>query len=99
MKTYLLSLTLGIGLLLPVADGRTWTSADGTKTFVAELKSYDEESGKVVVQKVNGKKLSFELSILSEQDIEFIKTEGKKLTAKKGGSSKTAVKELPDVHP
>ncbi|MEJ6572704.1 MAG: sialate O-acetylesterase [Akkermansiaceae bacterium] len=99
MKPYLFSLILGIGLLLPVADARTWTSSDGAKTFKAELQSYDEESGKVVVKRINGTTMKFQQSILSEQDIEFLKTEGKALLAKKGGGSKTAVKEVPDVLP
>ncbi len=54
MKLYSLCLILGIGLFLPVAAGRTWTSADGTKTFVAELKSYDEGKGIVIIRKING---------------------------------------------
>jgi hypothetical protein len=99
MNPYLFSLILGIGLLLPVADARTWTSSDGAKTFKAELQSYDEESGKVVVKRINGTTMKFQQSILSEQDIEFLKTEGKALLAKKGGQSKTAVKEVPDALP
>ena len=99
MKPYLLSLILGVGLCLPAADGRTWTSSDGSKTFEAELTSYDPESGKVVMKRSNGKTLSFKQSILSEEDLEFLKTEGVKLVVKKSGGSKTAVKEVPDVLP
>lgn len=98
MKPYLLSLILGVGLCFPAADGRTWTSADGSKTFVAELTSYDDVSGKVVMKRSNGTTLNFNQSILSVQDLEYLKAEGKKLLQKKGGS-KTAVKELPDVLP
>jgi hypothetical protein len=99
MKPHLLSLMLGIGLSLPAAHGRTWTSSDGSKTFEAELTSYDPESGKVVMKRSNGKTLSFKQSILSEEDIEFLKAEGVKLAVKKSGGSKTAVKAVPDVLP
>lgn len=99
MKSYLLGLILGMGLFLPVADARTWTSADGTKTFVAELKSYNEEDGTVVVQKSNGKTLKFKQTILSEQDIEFLKTEGNQLPEKQEDSRKTGVNELPNTLP
>jgi hypothetical protein len=98
MKPYLLSLILGVGLCFPAANGRTWTSADGSKTFVAELTSYDDVSGKVVMKRSNGTTLNFNQSILSVQDLEYLKAEGKKQLQKKGGS-KTAVKELPDVLP
>lgn len=99
MKLYLLCLILGIGLFLPVAAGRTWTSADGTKTFVAELKSYDEGKGIVIIRKINGRTLKFKQSTLSEEDIAFLKTEGKKLARRNGGNSKIAIKELPDTLP
>ena len=98
MKPYLFSLILGIGLLLPVADARTWTSSDGAKTFKAELQSYDEESGIVVVQKINGKKLTFKLSILSEQDIEYIKTEGVKQVGDCYGLA-SHITVYPAIHP
>ena len=99
MKLYSLCLILGIGLFLPVAAGRTWTSADGTKTFVAELKSYDEGKGIVIIRKINGRTLKFKQSTLSEEDIAFLKTEGKKLARRNGGNSKIAIKELPDTLP
>jgi len=98
-NTTLLYLILAIGLLHPTADGRKWTSADGSKTFEAKLKSYDEATGTVVVTKTNGRAMKFKQSILSAEDIEFIKTEGKALLEKKGGKPKTAVKELPDILP
>lgn len=44
---------------------RTWTSADGTKTFEGDFVSGDSES---VTVKKNGKKTTFKLSLLSEAD-------------------------------
>jgi hypothetical protein len=81
-KTTLLYLILAMGLLHPTADGREWTSADGSKTFEAKLKSYDESTGNVEVTKTNGRAMKFNQSILSAADIEFIKTEAKNLTPK-----------------
>jgi len=98
-KSYLLSLILGVGLFLPTADARKWTSADGTKTFTADLKSYDEESGKVVVKKLNGATMRFQQSILSAEDIEYLKTEGVKLKDKTADKPKTSVKKIPEVLP
>ena len=46
-------------MLLPVAEGRTWTSVDGGKTFEGEMKSYDAASGKVTVIFPNGRRATF----------------------------------------
>ena len=59
MKHYLLSLVLGTGAFHSVAEGRTWTSADGSKTFEGELQSYDAASGKVSVTLLYGKRMAF----------------------------------------
>jgi hypothetical protein len=84
-------------LLLIGAQARTWTSADGSKTFDGELKSYNSENGKVTVILKNGRSLSFNQDKLSEDDIAFVKKNGKKA----GGSSSSSVsaKDLPDVLP
>ncbi|MBT8043803.1 MAG: hypothetical protein KJO79_02535, partial [Verrucomicrobiae bacterium] len=52
-------------------EARTWVSADGTKTFEGELKSYDRASGKVFVD-VNGETLTFAKELLSEADIAWL---------------------------
>ncbi|MFT5904687.1 MAG: hypothetical protein ACI9E1_000273, partial [Cryomorphaceae bacterium] len=98
-KTNLLYLILAMGLLHPTADGRKWTSADGSKTFEATLKSYDEATGNVVVTKTNGRAMTFNKSILSAEDIEFVKAEGKAPVEKEVVKTKSAVKEVPDVLP
>ena len=54
------------------AEMRTWTSADGGKTFVGELKSYDAASGVVMVV-VSGKEIRFAVEKLSAADIDFLK--------------------------
>ena len=96
MKPTLLSLVLGMGLLLPVAEARTWTSSDGDRTFEGELHSYDATSGKVTVVLKNRRKLTFNQDKLSEEDVVWLKKNGNRPL---GGSSLKIgelPKELPD---
>jgi hypothetical protein len=88
-------------LLVAGAQARTWTSADGSKTFEGELKSYDEASGMVVVTARGGSPMSFKQDILSADDIAWLKAEGSKPAAGKasGGASTGMVRELPKVLP
>lgn len=72
-KTSLILLAVSF-LLLSGLHARTWTSADGTKTFEGTLRSYAKETGIVTVI-VNGRPLSFEKSMLSEEDIKFLDEE------------------------
>ena len=65
------------GLLLTGAHARTWTSADGTKTFEGELKAYDPSTGMVGVTLSNGRAMKFSQKTLSEADIAFLKEQGK----------------------
>lgn len=53
---------------------RTWTSADGARTFEGELRSYDAETGRVTVI-INGAPLTIRQDKLSEADITFLKEE------------------------
>ena len=86
--------------LLPLGlQARVWTSADGTKTFEGELKSYDAAAGKVTVVMANGRLATFKTSVLSADDIEWLKENGSKPAAggrPTAGSGKTIPKELPD---
>lgn len=80
-------------------QARTWTSADGSKTFEGELKSYDAETGKVVVRS-GARTMQFSQDVLSEDDIAWLKENGSKAAeTSAGGSSSTSVGELPDVLP
>jgi hypothetical protein len=98
--TNLLYLILALGLIHPTADARKWTSADGSKTFEATLKSYDETTGDVEVTTSKGKSMKFNQTILSAEDIEFLKVEGAKLAPKvEEKAPAVTVKELPDVLP
>jgi hypothetical protein len=91
MKPTLLSLVLGMGLVLPVAEARTWTSSDGNRTFKGELYSYDTTSGKVTVVLNNRRKLTFNQDKLSEEDVIWLKKNGNRSL---GGSS-LKIGELP----
>ncbi|MDG2124757.1 MAG: hypothetical protein P8J87_13715, partial [Verrucomicrobiales bacterium] len=60
-------------LLVAGVQARTWTSADGVRTFEGELQSYDAASGKVSVALPNGKRMAFTQDKLSEEDIAWLK--------------------------
>ena len=86
-------------LLAAGAQGRTWTSADGTKTFEGELHSYDPDTGKVGVKLATGSQMNFLQDKLSADDIAFLKENGAKAAAPSSPSSSGSVKDLPDVLP
>jgi hypothetical protein len=88
-------------LLIVGAQARTWTSADGAKTFEGDLNSYDVETGSLKVTLGNGKQMNFNQKILSEADITYLKENGKKEEAApaKSGSSSSKVGDLPDALP
>lgn len=78
-KSLLILLAAG---LLPVcsAQARTWTSADGSKTFEADFKSYNAESKKLTVLRA-GRSSTFKLDILSEADREWVEKRLEELAA------------------
>jgi hypothetical protein len=85
-------------LLFAGAQARTWTSADGTKTFDGELRSYDPDTGKLAVKLSTGKEMTFQQDKLSADDIAFLKETGK-LVAASAPSPSGSVKDLPEVLP
>ena len=74
MKIKLTSLLATIALVAHV-QARTWTSADGSKTFKADYISHTENS--VVVMK-GLKRMNFKTSLLSEADRDWLKEQGQK---------------------
>lgn len=102
IPSYLFAGAASLLLLCSVSQARTWTSADGNKTFEGELLSYDEASGSVTVD-MNGRKMTFKQEVLSAADIAYCKEEGIKLAAAApsggGGGGSVAVGALPDVLP
>ena len=75
-------------------QSRTWTGADGMKTFEAELQSYDAANGKVSVILPNRKRMTFTQDKLSDGDIAWLKKNGSrpagKTTRPKEGSAPDA---------
>ena len=61
-----------LSILMVGLQARTWTSADGSKTFEGKLQAYDAVSGKVSVVLPNGKSITFQKDLLSEDDISFL---------------------------
>jgi len=94
-RTQLLLQLAAAFLLVLGVQARTWTSADGSKTFEGELQSYDAASGKISVTFPNGKRMAFLQEKLSVEDIAWLKK-----NANKPAPGKIAeVKELPDELP
>ena len=73
---------------------RTWTSADGAKSFEGELQSYDAASGKVSVILPNRKRITFNQERLSADDIAWLEKNG----SRPAGNT-NEVKELPGELP
>lgn len=74
--------------LIPLhIHARTWTSADGAKTFEGDLTSYDPVTGKVGVKLANGRDMNFFQKVLSEADITFLREQGKVEAPAAGNSS------------
>ena len=71
-KTILL---LGALALAAVSQARTWTSADGSKTFEADYVSSTADSVTILRK---GRKVTFKLSFFSEEDNTWVKAEAKK---------------------
>ena len=58
------------------AEVRTWTSADGVRTFDGELLGYEPETGMVIVRRTDGETLTFRNTVLANSDIEFLNSTG-----------------------
>lgn len=55
------------------SGARTWTSADGTKTFEGEFRSYDPENKTVTVVTSGGRAITLSTQMLSKADIGWLK--------------------------
>ena len=85
-------LAVAVLCLLPLdLSARTWTSADGSKTFEGDLAGYDEASGMVTVKMANGPVAKFGQDALSVDDIAFLKA-----SVRKSAPVKALSGELPD---
>ena len=96
LKSGSLILAVVTSLLLVGAHARTWTSADGSKTFEGKFQSYDARRGLVTVTLSNGKRQTFSQDKLSKADIAFAKENGGKALGSSAGDIKDLPKVLPD---
>ncbi len=71
-------ITIASIALLATGSARTWTSADGSKTFEGEFISCSEDS---ITVKQGLKERTFKLALLSQEDQEWAKAEGIKVAA------------------
>lgn len=85
MRTFLLLLlSLSVVPFSGIAEeSRTFTSADGTRTFDGRLIDFSEKEGTVKVVRSSGGAVSFPLSTLSEKDQEYVQAQVKVISAKK----------------
>ncbi len=101
MKLTGVKLLLALPLLIHPLHGRTWTSADGSKTFEAELDSYDASTQVVSVSK-DGVQVTFTADKLSSGDQQWLTTlaeEGAQAEegATKQGEGGTIIEKLKQV--
>lgn len=82
MKRTLITLLTCAAFATPAMalEARTFTSADGGKTFQGRLTDYNAKKGTVTVRK-GMRNMTFKLSLLSEKDIEYAKENGNALAA------------------
>jgi hypothetical protein len=71
MKKILIAFA-AVAALTVSLQARTWTSADGSKTFEGTLRSYDSGKGTVTVFMSTGRLMTFPQDKLSEDDIKFL---------------------------
>jgi len=75
-----LTIALLFGLNLTVwAEERRFQNADETKSFYAELVGFDEPNNRVTVKLKTGRKKTFLLELLSKDDQDYVKENGKRL--------------------
>lgn len=90
---YLLAVCMAATIGIGAVSARTWTSADGSKKFEGELKSFDKAGGKVTVIMRNGRSLTFDIKKLSEGDQTFLSENAKPAGDAAGGGDFAAALE------
>jgi len=88
----LVALTITAALVLgAAAESRTWTSADGAKTFEGTLHGYIESTGEVTVLYPNGTARTFKIDLLSAEDREWVKANAGKTGQRAAGVANDSV--------
>jgi cell wall-associated NlpC family hydrolase len=102
MTERMVSIVLSVFFFLPLAltqETRTFTNADGTKTFEGVLIDFDEGKELVKVSRVGSGAITFALSVLSKEDQSYVREQGKVLAAKKALPSRLRWKPDSKKHP
>ena len=68
--TQIFSIIGCLALWVSVGNSRTWTSADGSKTFEGDFRSYNATTGEVSIVR-DGTLIRVKKELLSEADIKF----------------------------
>jgi hypothetical protein len=80
MKKSLFILFLGLGVTVRAnQEFRTFTSAEGGRSFNGKLVAFDDESETVTVINSKGRNISFKLDLISKVDREFVISQSDKL--------------------
>ena len=87
-----LSLIAILGLITSSLHARTWTNADGSKTFEGKYLSSTTTTVKVLK---NGKSLTVQLDLLSQEDKKWVATEVERLDAEKNKPKEVDAEESP----
>jgi methyltransferase-like protein len=88
----LLSLIAVLGSITSSLHARTWTSADGAKTFEGKYLSSTATTVKVLK---NGKSLTVNLDMFSEADQKWVTEEAARLEAEKNKPEEAEIEETP----
>lgn len=73
MKTALIILFLGLGITGHAdQEWRTFTSAEGGRTFKGQLTAFDEELDTVTVRNSNRQEVSFKMDLISKDDRDYV---------------------------
>ncbi len=83
---------LAVVLLSLPAQARTWTSADGLKTFEGEYKSFNQETNEVTVIR-KYKKLKFSMDVLSQADHDWVNVKVEEISAEVAAANTPTVEE------
>jgi hypothetical protein len=83
---------LAVVLLSLSAQARTWTSADGLKTFEGEYKSFNQETKEVTVLR-KYKKLKFSMDMLSQADRDWVNVKVEEIAEKKAAANSPSAEE------
>lgn len=87
MKTYISLILSVVVACCGLTSARTWTSADGSKSFEADF--VKEEEGKITIKRSNGKIQTFSMDKVSLADQQWVDDQKDKALTKEIASRKS----------